>query len=97
MAARVGEVKDSQGNRHGWMFECPGCGFAHLFDHRWAFNGDVDRPTFTPSLLVNANALAPELPVCHLFMTDGKIRFLEDSTHSLAGQVVDAPPWNGTQ
>ena len=26
---------------------------------------------------------------CHSFVTDGKIQFLGDSTHSLAGQTVD--------
>jgi hypothetical protein len=30
---------------------------------------------------------------CHSFVTDGKIRFLEDSTHAMAGQTVDLPPY----
>lgn len=29
--------------------------------------------------------------VCHSFVTDGKIQFLTDSTHELAGQTVDLP------
>src|ERR1700676_1992059 len=28
---------------------------------------------------------------CHSFVTDGKIRFLLDSTHRLAGQTIDLP------
>lgn len=30
--------------------------------------------------------------ICHSFVTDGKIRFLEDCTHELAGQTVPLPP-----
>jgi hypothetical protein len=29
---------------------------------------------------------------CHSFVADGRIRFLTDSTHALAGQTVDLPP-----
>jgi hypothetical protein len=29
--------------------------------------------------------------VCHSFITDGKIQYLGDCTHSLAGQTVDLP------
>lgn len=31
--------------------------------------------------------------ICHSFVTDGKIQFLSDSTHDLAGQTVDLPDW----
>lgn len=29
--------------------------------------------------------------ICHSFITDGKIQFLNDCTHKLAGQTVDLP------
>lgn len=29
--------------------------------------------------------------ICHSFVTDGKIQFLSDCSHSLAGQTVDLP------
>jgi hypothetical protein len=29
---------------------------------------------------------------CHSFITDGKIEFLSDCTHSLAGQTVELKP-----
>jgi hypothetical protein len=29
--------------------------------------------------------------VCHSFVVDGRIRFLSDCTHALAGQTVDLP------
>lgn len=92
------------------LFFCPGCDTAHGIDpKRWEFNGNLERPTFTPSVLVRFTLYGPEkLPfekydgpgvceatpaVCHSFVTDGRIRFLGDCTHTLAGQTVDLPPW----
>jgi hypothetical protein len=31
--------------------------------------------------------------VCHSFVTEGRIEFLSDSTHELAGQTVPIPEW----
>ena len=75
-----------KGEHYGYMFHCPGCQHAHVCDKRWTFNGDMDKPTFTPSLLNRTDKTR-----CHLFVTDGKIRFLNDCTHQLAGQTVDLP------
>jgi len=33
--------------------------------------------------------------VCHSFVTDGRIQFLSDCTHALAGQTVDLPDHPG--
>jgi hypothetical protein len=52
---------------------------------RWGFNGNLDAPTFTPSLMVNQGHSSQ----CHSFLTDGKIQFLSDCNHALAGQTVD--------
>jgi hypothetical protein len=67
----------------------------------------MDSPTFTPSILVTGVAqltkdehaaymrgegLPPARPLrCHSFVTDGRIQFLGDCTHELAGQTVDLP------
>lgn len=69
---------------------CPGCGCAHAFDERWTFNGDLEKPTFGPSMLVNKSI--PERR-CHSFVTDGKIQFLDDCFHELKGQTVELPDW----
>jgi len=43
-----------------WLFHCPGCGCAHGFQTEplgpptWSFNGDVERPTVSPSILVQS-------------------------------------------
>lgn len=71
-------------------FFCPGCERVHGFDERWTFNGDYEKPTFSPSLLVNQSH--PESK-CHSFVTDGKIQFLSDCHHNLAGQMVEIPDW----
>jgi len=71
-----------------YMFECPGCGENHWFKTtgskpRWEFNGDLDSPTVTPSLLSKVNN-----SVCHFFVRDGKIQFLDDCTHDKAWSTV---------
>lgn len=85
------------------MSHCPGCGYMHVIrtgagaGPRWTFNGDFDKPTFTPSVLVRTGrAVDPSIQpepgdppeVCHSFVTDGQIRFLGDCTHALAGKTV---------
>ncbi|WP_338014914.1 DUF6527 family protein [Pseudomonas cavernicola] len=40
----------------------------------WGWNGNADRPTFTPSILVNQGRACPEAHVGHLFVTDGRIQ-----------------------
>ena len=68
----------------------------------WTWNGDRDRPTLTPSILCQSDyGTAAEHGshplgghhVCHSFVTDGRIQFLSDCTHALAGQTVDIPDW----
>jgi hypothetical protein len=89
------------------LFWCPGCDGAHGLrvstdpnpGPRWGFNGDYDRPTFTPSVLVRydgADAGRDGAPpaVCHSFVTDGQIQFLGDCTHALAGQTVPLPDFD---
>lgn len=91
------------------MFWCPGCDEAHgLTVARpsgqpgplWGWDGNVDRPTFSPSVLVRTGrAVDPNFKpepgdppeVCHSFVRDGQIQFLGDCTHALAGQTVPLP------
>jgi len=59
----------------------------------WTFNGTLDQPTLSPSILVRWrewNADGSETNhACHSFVRDGRIEFLGDCTHALAGQTVD--------
>ena len=106
------------GNR--LFFWCPGCKASHQIQHgdgpgeRWRWNGDAEKPTFSPSVLVRGirgdmneaeraayddafekcgrtSAILSDTrftTVCHSYVTDGRIQFLSDCTHLLAGQAV---------
>lgn len=94
--------KEGQREYH---FHCPGCNCMHgYYTHWskdraaasrtgapvWSFNNNLEKPTFTPSLLYRwHNEYSGKDHVCHLYVTDGKIKFLDDCTHCLAGQIVD--------
>lgn len=97
------------------MFWCPGCDEAHgprISGERpgalWTWNGDRERPTIQPSILVrgfvrvtddqharimSGEKVEPVPFVCHSFVTDGQIQFLGDCTHALAGKTVPIPEW----
>lgn len=71
-------------------FYCPGCEMPHSFDKRWTFNGNLEKPTFSPSLLVRYTWGPERIEMrCHSFVREGKIQFLNDCTHKLAGKTVD--------
>lgn len=75
---------------------------------RWTWNGNAEHPTFKPSIKVTGTQrltddeyarvmrgekIEPRPMCCHSFITDGRIQFLGDCTHALAGQTVELPPW----
>lgn len=97
--AKVKPTKDGLGEQYV-SFKCPGCSDQHVIpvtgSKAWGFNGSMERPTLTPSILCRYSGVAegtdaPVNDVCHSFVTDGRIQFLSDSTHALAGQTVDLP------
>lgn len=98
------------------LFYCPGCKRYHgIYTDKdrpvhWDFNGNFEKPTFSPSILVKEghyidghkgecwcdyNKKHPDdkapysCGICHSFVRDGKIQFLSDCTHELAGKIVD--------
>lgn len=71
-----------------WQYYCPGCKHIHgVGKDMHKFNGDLEKPTFTPSLV---NNFIPG-QMCHSYITDGNIQFLDDCTHELKGQMVELP------
>lgn len=87
----------------GNIIICPACGHWHVLDARWTFNGNMDNPTFTPSLMcktgkyVNPNYDGEgDSSVCHSHITDGNISFCSDSTHPYAGQTLPLPHFPNT-
>jgi hypothetical protein len=88
--AKVVQTSNQRGEPTGhWMFWCPGCQTNHSYQvPRWDWNGDVDRPTFSPSLLVHGSR-PHGVTRCHLFVTDGQIQYCADCGHDLAGQTAE--------
>lgn len=85
-------------NRGCYSIWCPACKNEHPFDkNRWQFNGDSEKPTFEPSMLIRIGPMPKGHPdegkydVCHSFVRGGQIIYLSDCTHSYAGQTVDLP------
>jgi hypothetical protein len=114
------KLKKLAGVENQVVFECPGCERLHIIQYgsgsgpRWGFNGDFNRPTFTPSILVKSSQMTDKgkadydmwsqmgFPardggfesakvVCHSYITDGQIKFLNDCTHKLKSSTVDLP------
>lgn len=85
-------VKRIGNAEHGYQywFMCPGCGKSHAWGDQWQFNGDYERPTVSPSLLVHWGP-QDERKTCHSFIKDGMIRFLNDCWHDMAGKTVPIP------
>lgn len=95
--------------RHFWCPGCNGAHGISIRPGSWTCNDDLERPTISPSVLLyshgtlidntlDGDALtAPsnvrQTPRCHSFITDGRIQFLADSDHALAGQTVELPEW----
>jgi hypothetical protein len=91
-------------NNDTLLFYCVGCKEWHGVNSTWVFNGDFNKPTFSPSILVSGTQpvtdeeydllmagkhVEPRPTICHSFIADGKIQYLNDCTHRLAGQTVE--------
>jgi hypothetical protein len=81
---------DGNDNLWGYAFFCVGCEHAHVFsiagNKIWTFDGNVEMPTFTPSLLNDS----PDQR-CHLNLTKGKIQYHLDCSHDMKGKLIDLP------
>lgn len=93
------------GGRNLWLW-CPGCEGIHLVTVPddsggipkagpvWTWDGNIDRPTIGPSIKVEGivTGTTRVATVCHSYVEEGKWRYLDDSTHPLAGQTVSMVP-----
>lgn len=75
----------------GYMITSPATDQDILFDKRWYFNGDFENPTFSPSMLVTYPEENKETGHVreHFFVRNGKIEYLQDCHHDMAGKKVD--------
>lgn len=81
------------------MFHCPACNTGHMINISnpnmypiWTFDNNFDSPTFTPSVLLKQE-YTPESGkrtyICHSFITNGLIIYLNDCTHEFAGKTIE--------
>lgn len=64
----------------------------------WSWNGSVDAPTLRPSILTEGHRYLGGDPLdqnqwlkfrCHVWVNDGKVKYLDDCSHDLRGQTCD--------
>ncbi len=80
----MAKIKET-GNQY--YFHCPGCDMVHGVGKSWEFNGDLEKPTFSPSVLV----IGPPGLRCHSYIKNGMIQFLSDCHHGLKNQTIELP------
>lgn len=78
-----------------WLgYWCPGCDGVHALPiskpnpangAQWAFDGNLEAPSFHPSVHVKGH--------CHSWVKNGTIEFLSDCDHALTGKTVPLPDW----
>lgn len=95
MGKKVSPFEDGNGCK-GYHFHCEGCDSAHVVYvtgndvPNWSFNGNEEKPTFKPSILARwTEGIEEKKMVCHSFVTDGRIKYLNDCTHNLKGKTVE--------
>lgn len=77
----------------GHVHWCPACDEMHMIPDTWAFDGNVEKPTFTPSVKLTANygPLSTKHPpgpyCCHYNLIAGELHFHGDCTHAVRGVV----------
>lgn len=95
--AKVKIYDTDEGRQEAW-FWCPGCKANHRFIISgdaskypvWKFNGDVNNPTFEPSLRITYGNNRQ----CHLHLENGIIRYVNDGeSHELNGMSVECPEY----
>lgn len=69
---------------------CPACNVTHAFSDGHEFNGDYINPTIKGSLGWTGE-VDQKIIYCHSIVTNGKIRFVEDSQHEFRGQTLELP------
>ncbi|MCK6648395.1 MAG: hypothetical protein L6Q66_01955 [Bacteroidia bacterium] len=118
MVRRFEKLEKVNDGEPDYLFDCPGCGCHHgvwtqsrnSMNAVWHFNGNIEFPTISPSVLVTYECAEPPVTpenyeeyirkpwkqvrvkhICHSFIRNGYIEYLNDCTHKLAGQTILLP------
>lgn len=95
MAIKLKSLQNQSGSIDTYIFFCPACQCVHPYTvPRWSFNGDMERPTFNPSLRVGKREGSGMETACHLFLENGLIRYCGDCPHGMAGKSIECPDWH---
>lgn len=98
MNTKIIEEFECENGGQGFMYFCCPCGFYHSVTispakssngASWTWNGSLDKPTFSPSIVVKVEFENRPSLVCHHYVKNGQIQYLSDCTHTLAGQTID--------
>ena len=60
----------------------------------WSWNNDAERPTFMPSFLTDMSGRNGPKRICHTYIKEGMVEYLNDSTIHLRGvtkELQDIP------
>ena len=95
-SSKFRRASKADGSEVQLFWYCPGCEQLHAVQingpKAWTWNGDLDCPTFAPSILVSYRWGEAQIEQrCHTFIRDGLIEFLGDCSHGLAGKTVPLP------
>lgn len=91
--AKLRKTYDTGETGPDYTFYCPGCGCDHgvwttkfnIMGAIWKFDDNMDFPNVEPSIRIKRN----EETLCHLYIKNGKIEYLADCRHELAGKTVE--------
>lgn len=103
ISSKLRKWADPASGQEGLTYWCQGCNAAHGIRIKgpgsWGWNGDVERPVFTPSVLTTWNEPSGDKR-CHTFVgcngaQPGEVIFLDDCTHALRGAhpFPELPDW----
>lgn len=79
---------------------CPGCKMIHRFNvnapnqhtgARWTWDGNVNSPTFHPSMNIDMGKWQGKEKRCHSFVQNGMWVYCSDTTHEFSGQTIPLP------
>ena len=60
---------------------------------QWTWNNSVESPTFSPSFVNKTHDQDGIVKsVCHMYVRDGNLVYLDDSTHSMRSKCISMEP-----
>ena len=91
----VMQVRPVEGREDHYALWCPGCDDLHMITAAWTWDGNLEAPTFDPSILCTGGP-GGDTYRCHSFLKAGVWEYLTDCSHAMAGQrvpMVPIPDW----